>query len=416
MRHSLAASTRGTSGHAGLRVISIATITAAIALSSATTLRVQGLPVGIGEVLAFACIALRWIDPTARAPAAGEDFGGGVRTFRALLLAVLASAAVSTVAAPWVVGPVKAAPPEQAMRNLLALWLACAFAEATTTLAVRHRLQHLGMTVLTATVGLHGALLAISLVANASWAKSMWYGQERFAGLAENPNQLGLCLVATACAAAALAARSTVRPWMVAAVMPGLAGLALATRSEASLLALGVLCLLAILLHAPGWSAFAQQDRKAAGAAGFAVLLAMFALAASPLLTESAGRLYDAGAQGSDRMHLWSSAFEVGMTSPVIGLGPAAHALLPGYPGAHEAHSTILDWWTMTGALGTAVLVWLFAGAGWDMAQRGNRWGLCGLAALVVFSAFHLVIRQPAFWFALGMCYAAGAQRLHASH
>ena len=410
----MAADLQDTPMSAGLRRITAGTIAATIALSSATTLRLQGLPLGIGEGLALACIALRWMDPMLRRPSLRDDSDAAVGAYRTLLLAVLVSASISTVAAPWLVGSVEAAPAEQALRNLLALWLVCAFAEAAVTLAIRYRLRDLGLTALTATVGIHLVLLATSLTSGTSWARSMWYEDARFAGLAENPNQLGLSLVAATCAAAALANGSSARPVTGIVLALGLAALALATRSDASLLALGAFGMLAVILYAPAWGTRARADLPSAAAAGAAVLLALLALAVLPLLAEIAGGIYGEGAQGSDRMHLWSSAFEAGMSSPVVGLGPAAHARLPGYPGAHEAHSTFLDWWAMTGALGAAVLVLILAGAGWDMARHGNRLGLCGLAALAVFSAFHLVLRQPAFWFALGMCYAAGASRLRA--
>lgn len=397
----------------GLRLVAAGCISSAIALSSATTLRLEGWPLGVGEGLALACIALRWANPAMRSTSSFEDFtSGGVGAFRMLLLAVLVSASFSTVAAPWLVGPVQAATGEQALRNLLALWLVCAFSEAAVTLAVGYRLRALGLAALCTTVGLHLVLLVISLVSGAPWAAAMWYQDTRFAGLAENPNQLGLSLVAAASAAAALAPGSAAGSVVAIAATIGLVVLALATRSDASLLALAVLGLLAVIVHLPSWCVYSRSDRTAAAGAGFVVLMALFALATLPLLADIASRIYDEGAQGSDRMHLWSSAFEAGLSSPVVGLGLAAHARLPGHAGAHEAHNTFLDWWAMTGALGTAVLILLLAGAGLDMKRCGNRLGLCGLAALAVFSAFHLVLRQPAFWFAIGICYAAGASRL----
>lgn len=401
----------GVGASAGLRHLATGLIAVTIALSSATMLRLHGLPLGIGEGLALGCIALRWLGPELRRPTLHEDSVGGLGAYRILLLAVLATASISTIAAPWLAEPTKAAPAGQALRNLLALWLACAFAEATVTLVIRGRLRGVGLAALTTTVCVHAALLTISVASSAPWARSMWYEDARFAGLAENPNQLGLTLVAATCAAAALAQGSVARPLPGVAVAIGLATVALATRSDATLLALGAFCLLAVVLYAPVWSARARTVFPAAAAMSLVGLLALFALAALPLLAEVVVRIYGEGAQGSDRMHLWSSAFEAGLSSPVVGLGPAAHSRLPGYPGAHEAHSTFLDWWTMTGALGTAVLMLMFAGAAWDMARRGNRLGLCGLSALAVFSAFHLVLRQPAFWFALGMCYAASAFR-----
>ena len=63
----------------------------------------------------------------------------------------------------------------------------------------------------------------------------------------------------------------------------------------------------------------------------------------------------------------------------------------------------------MTGALGVAVLVMLLVDAGRRLARTGNPIGLAGLAALAVFASFHFVLRQPAFWCAIGLCYAATA-------
>jgi O-antigen ligase len=380
----------------------------AIALSSATQLRLAGAPVGIGELLAAACIVLRWIDPWPVGPAARRDESAVLEPFRRLAAAMLFAASLATVVAPFWAGGAQAAPVEQAMRNLAALWAAVLFGEAVATLALRHRIVGLGAAALCATLVLHVGLLALALLPGRPEFRMLWYEGARFTGLAENPNQLALAMVAAGCAAAAGAGRTIGAAGATGTVLAFAALLAFA-RSDAGLLAFAGFAALAMVLAAPRWLDAAHRHRPSAYGAAVLALACAAALASLPWIDALADRVYGEGAQGSDRLALWTSALAAGLDSPLFGLGPGAHARIDGYPGAHEAHNTWIDWWSMTGALGVAVLVMLLVDAGRRLARTGNPIGLAGLAALAVFASFHFVLRQPAFWCAIGLCYAATA-------
>jgi O-antigen ligase len=390
------------------RALAVALAAGAVALSSATQLRLSGMPVGIGEALAAACVALRWLDPWPPSPAARRDERAVLEPFRRLAAAMLLAASLATVVAPWWVGAAQAAPVEQAVRNLAALWAAALFGEAVATLAVRHRIVELGATMLYATLALHVALLALALLPGRPALHTLWYEGTRFTGFAENPNQMALAMLAAGCAAAAGAERAMGAAGATLAAL-AFAGLLAFARSDAGLLAFAAFAALATVFALPRWITAAPRHRPSALAAAMVVIACAAVLAAIPLIDAVADRVYGEGAQGSDRLALWSSALEAGLRSPVFGLGPGAHARIDGYPGAHEAHNTWIDWWSMTGGLGTAVLVALLGTAAWRLARSGNATGLAGLAALAVFASFHLVLRQPAFWCAVGLCFAASA-------
>lgn len=98
------------------------------------------------------------------------------------------------------------------------------------------------------------------------------------------------------------------------------------------------------------------------------------------------------------RMALWLNGVEALRYSPLIGLGPGAHSGFVHPFSGLEAHNTFLDWGTQTGLAGMIALlvyvVWLW----WQVASKGVHELTAMLSALYFFSMFHYLLRQPLFW------------------
>jgi hypothetical protein len=129
------------------------------------------------------------------------------------------------------------------------------------------------------------------------------------------------------------------------------------------------------------------------------------------------------------RLNSWSDAISRGLESGMLGLGPGPHLQIPAilvaarvnengpknieHPEANaapnfEAHDTILDLFTQGGLLAVMSFVWLSV----STFLVTFRTRLAGLSTLLfglgVFAIFHLIVRQPLFWFAISLCLVAG--------
>jgi hypothetical protein len=149
-------------------------------------------------------------------------------------------------------------------------------------------------------------------------------------------------------------------------------------------------------------------------------------VAAKEMARESSEATEEAAAL---RFNLWQQAIDRGVESGLLGLGPGPHLSIPSSivaarqdskdqpkniehptPGAvpnFEAHNTILDLFVQGGLLADLSFLWLMA----STMLIGYRAGLDGLTVLVaslfLFGLFHLIIRQPIFWY--GVCYCLAA-------
>jgi O-antigen ligase len=236
---------------------------------------------------------------------------------------------------------------------------------------------------------------------------SLWYGR-RFAGWAENPNQLALLTTPAPFLCFHLAANLSgiSRYWnLVLAAVAVVVGLA--TSSDAlrvAWLASGV------LLLAMGWARMAMRiarDKRAAVIAlglvptiGGAAALGL-GTSVAHIAVKFAQTTFAAGRQGTDRLSAWREGAEVIDSSPVFGRGPGAHghALMSAEP--MEAHNTFVDWGASSGLFGLSAYVGLLALTGVIVLRRGYLLLFAAVFALTVFSLFNYVVRQPIYWYYL---------------
>lgn len=231
----------------------------------------------------------------------------------------------------------------------------------------------------------------------------------RYRGWAENPNQLALALVVVPFVGWALARAQPTR----------LRRAALYASTVLSLL-LGVVCssdaLFAAwlagggLMGAVAWVRLARRPRPTLWSLGTAyaiipLLLLAGALTAGPplaaVLDARAVATYNQGDQGSTRMGLWLHGVQAWSSSPLVGLGPGTHS---GYLGPfhdEEAHNTFVDWSASTGLVGLAAYLALLAAVGGRLLRGARPVLVAAFVGLVGYSVFHYVLRQPVYWMGL---------------
>ena len=260
----------------------------------------------------------------------------------------------------------------------------------------------------------------------------LWYWDVRFQGWSENPNQLALyCAILGPLGLYLATTSERLRPALagfVSMILPFYMGRL--TESDTYVLATiaTYVPFLFLQLRAgpPAGGRISGITRKAA-----VFLLALsipLCLALVPLGLTNVDDLHDfakgltRGKGGpaterstEQRLHLWDGAFEKGLYSGSLGLGPGPHVDRPANrsgSGASlivpkEAHNTILDFYTQGGLMAVLLLVWIVSSAA-ARVWHAKLDGLLGLmASIVVFSIFHLTVRHPIVWFGIALCLAA---------
>ncbi|MFC5068625.1 O-antigen ligase family protein [Flaviflagellibacter deserti] len=269
-----------------------------------------------------------------------------------------------------------------------------------------------------------------------------WYW-ERFRGWSSNANQLALLCVVLALLSlhlAEVASRTGERIAAIAcAIVPVYVGRLSMSDSFALVLLFSVPIFLALKLRT--WTREGRPTFRSAFA--WIVILALPAVVVSvvPLVNSIAveakdiakeitrGEDADTERSASIRFAIWGDAIDRGLESAMLGLGPGPHLENPFRIGMgplseearknpttpqpsslpnFEAHNTLLDLFMQSGLLGILSVVGLGAMtlAGTCRAKLdGLTTLLCGLA---IFSCFHLIVRHPIFWFAIAVCLVAG--------
>jgi O-antigen ligase len=268
-----------------------------------------------------------------------------------------------------------------------------------------------------------------------------WYW-DRLRGWSANPNQLGL-LCAVLVPSALHLAETAERPGArIAAVVCLITGVTVGrmTKSDTFMLYViaGALLYCGLKLRAALKFAGPRLAGKSALAWVFVFALPFLVttgavvgyLEARQLETVVRGLSKDKGEgtqrEASLRFEVWQQAIARGVESGLLGLGPGPHIDIPSsivtgrqaggkrpkyidHPDVNglpnfEAHNTVLDLFTQGGLLAVVSLIWLI----WTTAAATLRAKSDALTVmmfgLVTFGIFHLIIRSPLFWFAIGLC------------
>lgn len=270
---------------------------------------------------------------------------------------------------------------------------------------------------------------------------------DRLRGLCENSNQLALVCAVIGFLSLHLAEASDHPGKTIAALICTLVAVVVGrlTKSDAFLLALIVASSIFIALKFRAWLQLLRRKLTLRSASAWIFVLALPALAiyfvpfASSIVSaveHDIEEMTRGGTTGGTeatarlRIRLWNRAISRGVESGMLGLGPGPHLDIPasivegryspneplvvahpkpGIAPNFEAHNTVLDIFVQSGFIGTSALVWLAATA-LLMTFRARRDALTTLlCGIVVFSAFHLIVRHPLVWFAVAFCLVTAA-------
>ncbi len=123
--------------------------------------------------------------------------------------------------------------------------------------------------------------------------------------------------------------------------------------------------------------------------------------------------LFSKGMGGlTHRIELWTNAIELIKTSPFIGFGPGAHvSSIVNVNTYWEVHNTFLDLTVQTGIIGLSCYLFLLYKIGKNLYNHGNIYLMSAFIALIIFSTFHFILRQPIFWFYLFYFYQVGHEK-----
>ena len=281
----------------------------------------------------------------------------------------------------------------------------------------------------------------IDVLADRAW---FW---DRFRGWSENPNQLAfLCAVLglVSLHLAERAPRSGERFAAIACII-GFIYVGQLTKSDTFSLVVAAAAVIFITLKLRTWLTLRGPGLPLRSALAWIVILGlpMIAIAASPLayvLADQAGVLASGMSKDNGvgteqeallRIHSWREAVDRGLQSGMLGLGPGPHLEIPpvlvaarasedkpqnlSHPSLNgmpnfEAHNTLLDLFTQGGLLAVLTFAGFAAISAWATYRAkldGLTTLLCGLA---IFGVLHLIVRHPVFWFAVALCVAAGAE------
>lgn len=274
-----------------------------------------------------------------------------------------------------------------------------------------------------------------------------WYW-DRLRGWAATPNQLSIICLALILLSVHLAETTDGSGKRIAAwgcaVLPAYAGWLTQSDTFNLVLVIGIPAYVALKFRkwtiSPEWKS-TFRSRFAWIIILALPLTAVLAAPFVPLIVQEMGSLAKdmskEGGKATDReaelrFHLWHEAISRGLDAGLLGLGPGPHLSIPSalvaarqskdqpkniahpQPGAipnFEAHNTLFDLFAQGGLLADLTFIWLAASTVFIGYKAGCDSLTVLVAGLCLFGLFHFIIRQPIFWYAIGFCLVASADR-----
>ncbi|WP_161491856.1 O-antigen ligase family protein [Bradyrhizobium centrolobii] len=264
-----------------------------------------------------------------------------------------------------------------------------------------------------------------------------WYW-DRFRGWSENPNQLAIyCAVLTPLSLHMVLSAQGFGRLVAALSCAATFFVGRLTKSDTFLISMSLSIPLFAALRLRSWLTSPEHRLSLRFAAAALLVIAITPLSlslvpygvatADDVEGLAAGMMKDHGGEATKatanlRLSLWQDAWQAGLESGSIGLGPGPHLEKPsgitdkGVALPVEAHSTLLDVFTQGGLLGVLAVVSLFA-ATLALLLRARLDALAVLiVALAIFSISHFILRHPTVWFAVALGLVLGSDRRPSLH
>lgn len=392
-----------------------------LALYPATQLRLDGVPLGMGEVFLNAWLALSVAVQLTRGSHPGNTALWHVVTFWSVIALAESIGLVSGLATELFQDVMAMLHDVFAYSLMLALGTMLSLELAGS----RRRRRVCWLVTGLSTVVLVAQLIGGFVVQPLSGV-NVWFF-DRFCGWSNDANQLGFVAAFLTVTSLYLAqTASSITHTAAALVCTAVAFLVgILTKSDSFVVSLLVGASIWVMLTAFIWIRTLEMGPTLRGAAvlfgllGVPLMAAAFAPFASAAMERIEGRseaVYEADGQGDTRLELWTEAIERGVHSGFIGLGPGPQLTSKSYkrppPSKFESHNTPLELFSQGGLLAIGVFIWLCLSA-----LRGAwRARLPGMAALmctfVTFCMFHFLARHPIFWFGVIFCLLESAHAM----
>jgi O-antigen ligase len=382
--------------------ISAGALGVALGLTSATQLRAPLLPVGPGEVL-----LVFWL---VGATLAFARRGLVTRTLLVQPVLLFWLSTLLALCAGWCAGIFLNVWDPASTRDAIAILLASAVVvlSVVQTESFARIWCAAGALSITLVLGLGGLLVLVGLGRPGFGPIASMYGF-RFAGWAVNPNQASLAVSVVPFLAwehSRYASTKSLRfCWRLVAF--GAVVIGVATLSDALTLgwAAAAVCGGGVWWWKSTFTRTRFRSRKFLAVFGAPLLVAAAAVVIGPRLIayveRAAETSYDEGGQGSDRVARWQHGIDAAGKSPVVGLGPGSYSGPFAAFQGEEAHNTPIDWMDATGVVGLLSLLAFWCWTALRIHASGRVHAALAFCALLVFSMFHFVLRQPVFWFFL---------------
>jgi len=388
-----------------------------LVLSAATQLRLEGLPVGVGEALLLLWSYLTGLEiirqKRLRPPPHLRPF---VFFFVTLLLLLITA---NLLQVERMNGLVEGAIHDTvAFAFLFVVVLTFCFSSPSAGAERRILRYFVAMTVL-----LNGALLVLSLVLPRIGGVIELSNGIRFLGLSANPNQLGqlLSTMPFLCVYF-LFTEPSIKSRLLYLTLFGVSiVIGFASKSDAVI----VSWIAATLLLVCTSMLTTLQQPLAKSSEMFNnilitlnLLLAALSLFLAAMWLPNVSALMDdvfleieSGDEGGIRLLLWTEALNSLVMSPIVGLGAGPQVVSPYFKVAREAHNSYLDFALMVGVLGLGSFLVLISVIVFRSKVLGQPLLLGALVALLGFGFFHYIFRHPIFWFNLMLIAAMASQR-----
>ena len=381
-------------------------LSVAVLLTTATQLRPQGLPLGIGEIMVASWIAWRVIVLASNPVRKSEiDLSVLLAYFWVALFCILtAGFMLSYNSGSWDVA--------SGSHDFIALSFGALLSILLAHFLRSHdRIEKFVRYLLWGSAIALVVLLFLAVTRGTFLGVDPWYMLLRFTGWSKNPNQLALLIVSLPFLALWLIRNTqyscgkcigvALFVYLVAAVL---------CQSDALFVAWavggGVVAVFAWVgsLHRNNVSS-RSAFISAIGIPGVVIALGIwFSTTALSDFVSALINVYEQGAQGSLRLSIWSHGIDAFSDSPLVGHGPGAFSGVLGPYRGYEAHNTFIDLATNTGLLGLVLYIALIGGLLIRLFKERQIYLFAALASITVFSCFHYVLRHPIYWVVLVIC------------
>lgn len=259
------------------------------------------------------------------------------------------------------------------------------------------------------------ALLIIFLFPDYVPFLNLWYGEVRFLGWSQNPNQLSLLLSAIPFFALYFFRRSSQSLSKLKFILIIVCCFILGASTQSDALNFGWIVgfivsifiglYISIINKFISTNKYIKSELKGILQGISAILAVIIILILTEFLYQKVygifGSVYDDGNQGSLRMTLWKNGITAISYSPLFGLGPGAHSGITRPFLDFEAHNTVIDWGSSSGIVGIIAYISLLGWIAWQAWKKQSFIMFAAVVCLMTFSCFHYVLRHPIFWFYL---------------